>query len=662
VDNFDTGHVILDKYEVTGTLGKGGMGRVLAARDRQLDRRVAIKFLLSSLRDRPDCVSRFEREARTCARIQNEHVARVYGVEKVDGVPFMVMEYLSGRDLSDVIQERGQLPFTEAVDLLLQASEAIAEAHALGIVHRDLKPSNLFVTETSHRKPMVKVLDFGISKTATADEVSLTAGTAVLGSPVYMSPEQCESARSVDGRSDVWSLAVVLYELLTGVPPFTGETIPSVWKAILRGHYAKLSDHRKDVPPGLEQVLAEALAVDRTKRLPSIEAFAAKLAPFGTEDARASYVRIQGIAAPAIPITKPNVESVAIDWPVGTGIETKDTASALVQSQATASPASRRRLGWSAIGVVLGAVVLLGVYKVSPRSASTPATGNAASAAPSAPVDPETACDNADAAACNRLGVLYAQGEGGAQDETKAFAFYERACDLNLAIGCVNVGSMLFEGKGVLKDETLATHKFSDGCEGGAPKGCLNLSVAYAEGRGVPQNPVESFEYAKRACAGGALGGCVRVAMAKITGDGATKDVESGLAQLDAVCKQGETTACEKAISVHAKGLGADVPADSVQSQRAAAKGCAAGSGIACKTKTVLAKVDSTGVKAAQYNAMFQANCDKGMLVGCDMLGKNLVDGIGTPVDRAKGTALLQRACAGHVADACEKLASMGAH
>ena len=196
MDTFKPGDVILDKYKVTGILGQGGMGQVLAAHDDALDRAVAIKFLLPALRDRPDSVSRFEREARTAARIQNEHVARIYSVEKLDGVPFLVMEYLSGQNLATVLRERGHLPVPEAVDFLLQASEAVAEAHTLGIVHRDLKPANLFLT-TTNGVSILKVLDFGISKTAATDDVSLTGHAAVLGSPVYMSPEQFEGGRAL---------------------------------------------------------------------------------------------------------------------------------------------------------------------------------------------------------------------------------------------------------------------------------------------------------------------------------------------------------------------------------------------------------------------------------------------------------------------------------
>ncbi len=664
MDTFDIGDVILDKYEVTRVLGTGGMGRVLAARDCTLDRPVAIKFLLPALRERPDSVSRFEREARTAARIENAHVARVHSVEKVDAVPFIVMEYLDGKDLSAVLGERGQLPIAEAADLLLQACEAVADAHALGIVHRDLKPANLFLTRTPQDTPILKVLDFGISKTA-ADDVSLTAGAAMLGSPIYMSPEQFESARSVDGRSDVWSLGVVLYEMLTGVAPFTGVDIPNVWAAIRRGSYAKLSEHRQDIPTALEQLLAGTLAVDRTKRLPSVEDFAAKLAPFGTDDARASYAHIQTIARTAraaTPVSHSTGERAAIEGPVATAHETKDTASALARSQGAAPPparpASQAWAGWSALGVVaVAAVLLFGV--VAPRLRKAP------SAAPAASVPAEVleaACERGDAAACNRVGAQYATGRGVTRDERKALGLYGRACDMKLALACVNLGGMLFDGDGVPKDEAQSVRFFSQGCEGGAPAGCLNLSAAYSEGRGVPKDPAQAFAYAERACSGGARLGCVQIAKAKLIGDGVTKDLKGGLTELDALCKQGEPAACGKIISLYATGLGTDIPADTVRTQAAVTKACNAGSDIACKLQVLLAAVDATAIRMAEANALFQAKCDKGDLVGCAMLGKDLVHGIGAGVDRVKGVALLQRACAGKVAEACEELVAIAAH
>jgi len=266
LDNFEPGDVILDKYEVKSILGKGGMGIVLAARNRDIDQLVALKFLLPHLRDKPDLSARFAREARTATRIKNDHVARVFDAGMADGVAFMVMEYLPGEDLSTMLERRGQLPIDEAVDLLLQACEAVNEAHGLRIIHRDLKPGNLFVTETSDHMPFVKVLDFGISKT-TSDEASVTASAAVIGSPLYMSPEQLLASGKVDARSDVWSLVVILYEMLAAKSPFHGESVAVICTAILNGTYPRISTYRDDIPEALEDAIDEALTAERDDRI-----------------------------------------------------------------------------------------------------------------------------------------------------------------------------------------------------------------------------------------------------------------------------------------------------------------------------------------------------------------------------------------------------------
>lgn len=176
-------------------------------------------------------MARFEREARAAAKIQNEHTVRVINVGTLeDGAPYMVMEYLHGSDVRAVLRDGGVLPVQDAVDYVLQAAEAIAEAHTLGIVHRDLKPSNLFLIERPDGTPCIKVLDFGISKvTSTAaclDEASMTRTGAVLGSPLYMSPEQLYSSRDADMRTDVWALGAILFEMLSGRPPFVADSIP----------------------------------------------------------------------------------------------------------------------------------------------------------------------------------------------------------------------------------------------------------------------------------------------------------------------------------------------------------------------------------------------------------------------------------------------------
>lgn len=299
------GDVLLGKYEITRVLGAGGMGMVVAARHLELGELVALKFLLPEMLGNVEVRERFSREARAATRIKNEHVARVLDVGTLPtGAPFIVMEHLSGADLAAKLRERGPFRPQEAVDLLLQACEAIAEAHALGIVHRDLKPANLFLTHGSDGMPVVKVLDFGISKSTSPTSVVVTSTTAVLGSPLYMSPEQLASTRDVDARTDVWSLGVILYELLAGLVPFEGETFPALCAHILGGAPVPLETRRADLPPGLTAAVAAALVRDPNRRTPDVDAFARSIGAFASAHGHASLARIgriHGLANPHAP-------------------------------------------------------------------------------------------------------------------------------------------------------------------------------------------------------------------------------------------------------------------------------------------------------------------------------------------------------------------------
>ncbi len=219
-----------------------------------------------------------------------------------DGTPFMVMEFLEGRDLAALLAERGQLPLEEAVGYMLQACEGIAEAHAAGIVHRDLKPSNFFLCDRGGGRSIVKVLDFGVSKVAgassTQPEMSLTNSKAFLGSPLYMSPEQMASAKHVDERADIWSLGVTLFELVAGQVPFGGESVTEVIAGVLQNAPLSLRDLRHGLPAGFESVLARSLEKARDRRYPNVAEFAAALAPFGPRHAVLSVERISGCSLP----------------------------------------------------------------------------------------------------------------------------------------------------------------------------------------------------------------------------------------------------------------------------------------------------------------------------------------------------------------------------
>src|SRR5688500_4451427 len=220
------GDRIADKYVVESIIGEGGMGLVVAARHVELDQRVAIKLLLPAIAELGTAAERFRREARSAARIRSDHVCRVLDVGSLpSGVPYLVMEHLEGCDLATELERRTRLPVAEAIEWVLQACEGLAEAHSVGIVHRDLKPANLFLARRSDGSKRIKLLDFGVSKAlddSGAGQHKLTQTSTLVGSPLYMSPEQLSSSRDVDVRTDIWALGAVLHELLSGKPPFSG--------------------------------------------------------------------------------------------------------------------------------------------------------------------------------------------------------------------------------------------------------------------------------------------------------------------------------------------------------------------------------------------------------------------------------------------------------
>ncbi|MBW2524407.1 MAG: protein kinase [Deltaproteobacteria bacterium] len=301
----ERGEILDGKYAVEDVIGEGGMGCVYAARHVDLDTPVAVKVLRPDASD--DSRHRFLREARAASRIDNEHVARVFDVGKLaDGTPFMVMELLEGRDLDDLLYEEDRpLPIATAVGFALQACEALAAAHRRGVVHRDVKPANLFITSSDLDEPCIKLLDFGISKMpakADAGSDALTLTGSCLGSPLFMSPEQLLSCRSVDRRSDLWSLGVSLFELLTRSAAFEGQTVAELYSAILRDPPRRLRDYRPDAPVELEMVILRCLQKEPELRVQSAEELADLLRPFAS-------------AEPSLPEAPPSADPV-IEWTV----------------------------------------------------------------------------------------------------------------------------------------------------------------------------------------------------------------------------------------------------------------------------------------------------------------------------------------------------------
>ena len=275
------GTILLGKYRVLSLIGEGGMGAVLKARHIDLDEDVAIKCLLPHHLEREDIVRRFLREAKAAVKLKGKHVARVLDVGRLEtGVPYIVMEYLDGADLNAIVKHHGAQDPAVAVDLMLQACEAIAEAHSIGIIHRDIKASNFFVSQPENQAPHLKVLDFGIA-TAPEGTSDLTNTQSVIGTPAYMAPEQMRSSKTSDARSDIWSLGVVLFELLEGSRPFRSDVYSELCLKV--GMDPPLPITNPNVPGELVKVVMRCLEKSVENRYQSIAELAFDLMPFASD-------------------------------------------------------------------------------------------------------------------------------------------------------------------------------------------------------------------------------------------------------------------------------------------------------------------------------------------------------------------------------------------
>jgi serine/threonine-protein kinase len=284
------GDILLGKYRVDDVIGVGGMGRVVKASHLYLQQPVAIKILLPQMVESQSTVARFLREAQSTVRLRSEHIARVMDVGTLpEGTPFIVMEYLDGFDLNQILRHHGPQLAQPVVDLILQACEGLAEAHSVGIVHRDIKPSNFFITRRPDGSTLLKILDFGISKTP--QELSELTGTqTVIGTPTYMAPEQMRTARNTDPRSDIWSMGVVMYQLLNGRPPFAGASYAEL---VLKVGLEPPLPMMVPLPNGLGEIILRCMEKDPALRHQNVGDLARMLAPYASDPQSAAQTAVR---------------------------------------------------------------------------------------------------------------------------------------------------------------------------------------------------------------------------------------------------------------------------------------------------------------------------------------------------------------------------------
>ena len=380
VPPFRPGDVIASKYRVDEVLGCGGMAWVFRATHLELNQKVALKFLRFAATG--EAVARFIQEGRAAARVSSEAVTRILDVDRLPGgQPFLVMEYLEGRDLEQVVGDPGPMAVETAVDLAIQACEGLAEVHAAGIVHRDLKPANLFLTRKRNGSIRMKLLDFGISKFAAGApivgrESPQTSTKSLMGSPVYMAPEQMQSSKHVDARADIWSLGVILYELLSGSSPFQGATLPEVCIRVMRETPERLDTLRSDLPEGLVDVVSRCLEKDPSRRFSSAASVAIALGPYASSDGNRLALRMQRRPSGAPPAPR----------------ETGTLASSLPPSGASLPPLASPSVppvgssnAWPALAL---SALLVGVSAASFAAGVRMSLGSGAASATTAPAPP----------------------------------------------------------------------------------------------------------------------------------------------------------------------------------------------------------------------------------------------------------------------------------
>lgn len=300
------GQILLGKYRFERVIGRGGIGLVAKAHHLHLDESVAIKFLLPQAAKDKEVVKRFIREGQAAVKLKSEHVCRVLDVGMMDnGSPYMVMEYMAGIDLRRLLKKHTKIHPNAAVDFLLQACAALGEAHSLGVIHRDIKPANLFITTRTDGSDILKVLDFGISKVQDTAQEDITHAHTLLGTPAYMSPEQMRTPKDVDGRTDIWALGIVLYELLSGTRPFRGDAFSELCLQVVSDPVPPMEG--VELPPGLADVVMHCLQKPLEDRFQNVAALSSALAPYAADPDQAISLVQRTSRSLQVPILPPDL-------------------------------------------------------------------------------------------------------------------------------------------------------------------------------------------------------------------------------------------------------------------------------------------------------------------------------------------------------------------
>ena len=608
---------LVGAYRLVRELGRGGMGAVWVAEHTTLRSLAAIKFVHGSTDE--DSRARFVHEGKAMARIRHPGIVAVsdFGLRD-DGVAYLVMELLDGESLQRRLAA-GPLAWSEAVELGRQIADALAAAHRAGVVHRDLKPGNIHLVPDAAVRGgwRAKLLDFGIAKASRTDELAVTRTGALLGTPLYMAPEQCTTTRGpVVAATDLYALGAVLFEMVVGRPPFVGTTLGDLLEQHLHAVPASVRALVPTVPAGLDQLVARLLSKAPADRGGDAAAVARCLA----ELARPEVDAVEALAATAAPLPQASAERSL--GPVAT----KDAVAAVALAPTVVPPpvAARRRRGplWVVAGVAAAAAVTVaaGYLGLRGRARARPELRALDQAAV------ERRCRDREAAACTEAGRRSLAIDP--PDHPAAFARFLTACDLDDLDGCVALADRYRTGTGVKIDDAKAIELYARACAGDRGTACAELADHQRTGRSTPRDLGAARTTAAHACALGAVAGCTL------------------LGQLEE--------------------YGFDRPADHAAATRAygraeelATRGCDAGEGQACWARGAMQVLGlATTADPARGFVLMSRACELGHDRACADVGEALISGDGVRADPERGGALLRRACRRGEAVSCQALAT----
>ena len=668
----------IGRYQNLQRIGRGAMGTVYRALDPAIGRTVAIKVLLV---DDPELRARFQQEVRAAGTLTHQHIVSVYDYgESSDGRPYIVMEYVAGRSLADVLRDRFPLTLAHRLRLVQQLCAALDYAHAHGVVHRDIKPANVMLDQHGD----LKVVDFGIAKLG---EGQLTRTGNVIGTLTYMSPEQVEGG-AIDRRSDIFSVGVVMYELITSRRAFAGDTASTVIRAIIHDQPVAPSDIVPNLDPAVDQIVRRALQKSPTERYQTLGQMAVDLArvritePTVIPAATAETVLIRRpISNPPAPPAPPVPESEAVSqgrvpsnkrglvviaagvlaiaigggfWlarltqnaggPTDSTTQSSGTTGSTSGVTKETTPTVATETPPATTNAVTPGVddpakkppkkidiekppPIETTHKVKPAE-HTPTAYEQAEALLSGKPTPEQksaaagllqkACDAKESVACLQAGLIY-HDDFLLKNLPLAAQLYQRACDGGNAVGCNYLGVEYQRGAAVAKDEAKAATLYSQSCEGGVVPACTNLGRFYRDGRGVPKDVSRARTIFEKACDNGGLVACADGGVLLIRGIGGPRDPDHAVAMLRLACDGGNPPGCAALAAAYTRGDG----------------------------------VDQSDSHAAE---LYQRACDAGGAPACNNLAGIYTSGSGVTKDLARAAALLQRSCDGNFPDACQSL------